>query len=82
MLQIIRRELEVLCLPDRVPKNIIIDVTNLDVGDSFHVEDLQLDENTEVLADVNFTIVTILSTKAETAEGEEGAGGEEGAEGG
>jgi large subunit ribosomal protein L25 len=81
MLQIIRRELEVLCLPDRVPANITIDVTNLDVGDSIHVEDLQLDENIEVSAEVNFTILTILSTKAEAAEGAAGEGEGEGAEG-
>jgi large subunit ribosomal protein L25 len=79
MLQIIRRELEVLCLPDQVPGNITIDVTNLDVGDSIHVEDLQLDENIEVSADVNFTILTILSTKAESLAEEEGQ--EEGADG-
>jgi len=82
MLQIIRREMEVLCLPDQVPENITIDVTDLDVGDSFHVEDLQLDENIEVPADVNFTILTVLSTKAESAAEEEGEEGEEeGAEG-
>jgi large subunit ribosomal protein L25 len=79
MLQIIRRELEVLCLPDRVPGNITIDVTNLDIGDSIHVEDLQLDENIEVSAEVNFTILTILSTKAESAAEEEAE--EEGADG-
>jgi large subunit ribosomal protein L25 len=79
MLQIIRRELEVLCLPDQVPGNITIDVTNLDIGDSIHVEDLQLEENIEVLAEVNFTILTILSTKAESAAEEEAE--EEGADG-
>lgn len=84
MLQIIRRELEVLSLPDQIPENIAIDITDLDIGDSFHVEDLQLEENVEVPADVNFTILTILTTKAEEEEVEEGEGeeeeGEEGAD--
>lgn len=73
MLQIIRRELEVLCLPDQIPENITIDVTNLDIGDSFHVEELQLEGDIEVPAEVNFTILTVLSTKVEEeeAEGEE-----------
>ncbi len=75
MLQIIRRELEVLCLPDQIPESITIDITDLDVGDSFHVEELQLEENIEVPAEVNFTILTILSTKAEATE-EEGEEGE------
>ncbi len=73
MLQIIRRELEVFCLPDQIPEKIVIDITDLDVGDSFHVEELQLEGDIEVPAEVNFTILTILSTKVEeeAAEGEE-----------
>lgn len=79
MLQIIRRELEVFCLPDQIPENITIDITNLDVGHSFHVEELQLGGNIEVPAEVNFTILTILSAKAEEAEAAEGAEGAESA---
>jgi large subunit ribosomal protein L25 len=86
MLQIIRRELEVLCLPNQVPENITIDVSDLEIGDSLHVEDLLLEEDVEVPADVNFTILTVLSPKAEEeeeeVEGEEEEGvAEEGAEG-
>ncbi len=68
MLQIIRRELEVFSLPDRIPENITIDITDLDIGDSFHVEDLQLEGEIEIPADVNFTILTVLSPMAEEAE--------------
>ncbi|MBR9984996.1 MAG: 50S ribosomal protein L25/general stress protein Ctc [Desulfosarcina sp.] len=80
-LQIIRRELEVFCLPDQVPENISIDITALEIGDSFHVEELPLDEAVEIPADVNFTILTILSPTAEEeeeVEGEEEEGEEEG----
>ena len=79
MLQIIRRELEVFCLPGQVPENITIDVTDLDIGDSFHVQDLPLEGDLEMPADVNFTILTILATKAEEeeVEGEEEEGLEE-----
>jgi large subunit ribosomal protein L25 len=71
MLQIIRREMEVLCLPDQIPEKITIDITGLNVGDSVHVGDIQLPDGVEVPADVNFTVLTILSTKAEAAEAEE-----------
>lgn len=71
MLQIIRRELEVLCLPNRIPEKITIDIAGMDIGDSFHVGDIQLPEGVEVPAEVNFTVLTILSTKAEAAEEEE-----------
>jgi large subunit ribosomal protein L25 len=85
MLQLIRRELEVLCLPDQIPEKITIDITDLEIGDSVHIEDLPLDEAVEIPGDVNFTILTILSPTAEEeeeeVEGEEEEGEEEGAEG-
>lgn len=73
MLQIIRRELEVFCLPDQIPETITVDITDMDIGDSLHVEDLELEGDVEVPAEVNFTILTILSPKAEEeeVEGEE-----------
>ncbi|WP_413815217.1 50S ribosomal protein L25/general stress protein Ctc [Desulfosarcina sp.] len=84
MLQLIRRELEVFCLPDQIPENITIDITVLEIGDSFHVEDLPLEGAVEIPADTNFTILTILSPTAEEeeeVEGEEEEGEEEGEEG-
>ncbi len=82
-LQMVRRELEVLCLPMEIPEAIEIDVTEFDIGDSFHVKDIPLEGNIEIQADVNFTVVTILSPKKEEVveeieeEGEEVAEGEE-----
>jgi large subunit ribosomal protein L25 len=78
MLQIIRRDLEVLCLPIAIPQTITIDISQLDVGQSVHVEDIQLGEGVEVPHDVNFTILTILSQMKAEAEGAEE--GEEAAE--
>ena len=83
-LQMVRREIEVLCLPTEIPESIEIDVTEFDIGDSFHVKDISLEGNVEIQADVNFTVVTILSPKKEEEvveeieeEGEEVAEGEE-----
>ena len=61
MLQIIRRELEVLCLPDDIPESIEIDITELDMGESVHVEDVPLTGDVEIPHEVNFTVLTILS---------------------
>ena len=85
LLQLIRRELEVLCLPLNIPDALEVDTTNLDIGDSLHVEDIPHGEGVEIAADVNFTVVTVLSPKAEAEleeveEVEEGEEGEEGAE--
>ncbi len=83
VLQFVRRELEVLCMPTDIPEEIEIDVTDLDIGDSVHVEEISLKGDVEILFDTNFTILTVLSPKAEEEpeeeEGEE-VEGEEGAE--
>ncbi|MGD9364184.1 MAG: 50S ribosomal protein L25/general stress protein Ctc [Desulfobacteraceae bacterium] len=91
MLQIIRRELEVLCLPNAIPQEITIDITDLDVGNSVHVEDINLEGDVEIPHEVDFTVLTILSPKKaeeeaveeeeeELVEAEEIAEAEEGAE--
>jgi large subunit ribosomal protein L25 len=65
MLDIVRRELELLCLPGDIPEAIEIDISDLDIGDAIHIEDIPLGENIEISADVNFTVVTVLTPKAE-----------------
>jgi large subunit ribosomal protein L25 len=70
MLQVIRRELEVLCLHQKIPEAFEIDITDLDVGDSVHVQELPLGDGVEIPADVNFTVLTILSPK-KAEEGDE-----------
>lgn len=82
MLQVIRRELEVLCLPMDVPEAIDIDVTNLAVGDAVHVEEIPVEGDIEIPHDVNFTVVTVLAptkVEEEVVEEEEGEELEEGA---
>lgn len=84
LLQVVRRELEVLCMPLETPDSIKIDVTDLDVGDSVHVEEIEI-EGVEIPSDVNFTVLTIVAPKAsvgsdEEEEGEEGEATEEAAE--
>ena len=88
LLQYVRRELDVLCLPTAIPESIEVDITDLDIGDSIHVEDISLSGDIEISADTNFTVLTILAPKVEEVpveeeeleEGEEVAEGEEAAE--
>lgn len=66
ILQIIRRELEISCKPSDAPETIQIDITDLDVGDSVHVNELDLGENISIPHEVNFTVITIIApTSAE-----------------
>ena len=77
MLQVIRHEIEAYCIPSAIPEVIEIDISDLDIGDSVHVEDIEVEGDVELVHDVNFTILTILSIRKEeeeeVEEGEEGA---------
>lgn len=77
-LQVIRHELEVICLPTAVPQSIEIDVTALNIGDVIHVEEVAAPEGAEIPFDVNFTVLTVKGHKVEEeeTEGEEGGEGE------
>jgi len=81
LIQIVRRELEVICLPHDIPEKIEIDVTDLDIGESIHVSEISLPEGIKIPYDVDFTVITVVQSKAyETEETEEDAEEEEGAE--
>jgi large subunit ribosomal protein L25 len=71
VLQIVRRELEVLCLPAEIPESFEIDITDLDIGDSIHVDEIPLEGEIEIPTAMNFTVLTILSPKVEAVEVEE-----------
>jgi large subunit ribosomal protein L25 len=70
ILQIIRRELEVYCLPANIPEQIEIDITELDMGDSVHVSEVALPQSVEIPYEVDFTILTVVSPKMEEPEEE------------
>ena len=81
VLELPLRQIMLHCLPMRLPTEISVDVSHLDIGDSIHVSDLSLDEDIEILDDLERTIATVsqprvLLEEEEAAEGEEGEEGE------
>lgn len=64
-LQLVRNELEVSCLPTQVPQSIDIDVTELAIGDTLHIQEVTAPEGVELVHDVNFTVLTLSVVKAE-----------------
>lgn len=70
-LQVIRHELEVYCLPTAIPQAIEIDVTDMNIGDVLHVEEIPVPTGVEIPHEVNFTVVTVVGFKAEEEEGAE-----------
>ena len=60
VLNIVRHELELLCKPDSIPNAIEVDILNLDIAHSIHINDIKLPEHTKTaIKDRNFTLVTI-----------------------
>jgi len=66
ILQIVRRNLEVKCLPTQIPKSIPLDITQLGIGQSIHVEDIALSEGLSIPHDVNYTVVAVIPPKGAT----------------
>ena len=64
ILEQIRRVIQIQCLPGDIPKSFDIDVSSLKIGDSIHVQDIQV-EKAKILADTNFTIATVVPPVAE-----------------
>lgn len=67
-LQVIRKELEVYCLPNAIPGAIEIDVAALEIGDVIHINDLTLPAGVEVPHEANFTVITCVGHKSEESE--------------
>lgn len=59
LLQYGTREIEIQCLPDRVPGHVEVDVSGLEIGRAIHVGDLSLGEGVEVLNDAGELIATV-----------------------
>ena len=85
ILEEILREINIECLPTDIPNSFSVDVAELEIGHSIHVNVLEAEEGITILHDDEETIVTILAPKVEEVvveeeeiEGEEGV--EEGAE--
>jgi large subunit ribosomal protein L25 len=76
-LQVIRHELEVVCLPTAIPSAIEVDVTDMEIGDVVHIADLTLPAGIEVPHEVNFTVITLTGRTVEEEGTEEAEGAEE-----
>lgn len=69
VLNIVRHDLELICDANRIPDQIEIDVTGLDVGASIHISALTLPEGSvSAITDRDFTIATIVAPSAMKSE--------------
>ncbi|MDH4230440.1 MAG: 50S ribosomal protein L25 [Nitrospirota bacterium] len=73
ILQHALREVEIECLPDKIPGKIEIDISKLELGQSIHVSDLKFEEGIKVLTDAGDVIVTVVAPVEEAAPAAEAA---------
>lgn len=67
VINFVTHAVEVLCPPDNIPAEIVIDLAGKGIGDSVHANDIKLPEGVAAVNKSNFTIVTIAPpTKADT----------------
>ncbi len=72
------REIELSCLPTAIPREIQVDVSGLNLGDSIHIRDLGLPEGVDLVSDPDLSVVSVVAPRAteEEAAAEEAAEGE------
>ncbi len=75
ILQPVRREIEVRCLPTDIPEFVSVDVTSLGIHDAVHVSQIALPSGVEAVFDDDFAVVTVIQPSVEEAR----AGATEGA---
>jgi large subunit ribosomal protein L25 len=67
ILQYHLREIEIECLPDKVPGHVDIDASGLEIGQSLHVRDLKLGEDIRVITEPGEVIVNVIAPLVEAA---------------
>jgi len=65
ILQNVLREIEIECLPDKIPGHVKIDISGLEIGQSLHVGDLKLEEGIKVLTDSGEVIANVIAPAVE-----------------
>jgi large subunit ribosomal protein L25 len=61
------REIEIQCLPDKIPGHVEVNVSGLETGKAIHVSDLVLGEGIKVLSDPGDLIATVTAPIVEEA---------------
>ncbi|MCL4490559.1 MAG: 50S ribosomal protein L25 [Nitrospirae bacterium] len=67
------REVEIECLPDKIPGHFDVDVSNLGIGHSIHVRDLKIGDGIRVLTDLDEVLAGVISVKEEVVAAPEAA---------
>ena len=82
VLQMVVREIPVSCFPADIPSKLVVDVSQLEVGDSIKIQEVELPEKVSLSTEENYAIISIVGRAPEEEEEveeieEEGAEGDE-----
>lgn len=65
-LNVVRHTVKLKCKANKIPEEIVVDLTGKDIGDSIHISHVQLPNGARpVIRDRDFTIATVAGRKAE-----------------
>lgn len=73
LLQVQKHDIEVRCLPDRLPALIEADISHLEIGNGLTAGELHMPEGVEMLTEPSEVIAVILAVKTPLTEEESGA---------
>lgn len=65
ILQHVLREIEIKCLPDKIPGHLEADISKLEIGQYIHVKDIQVGEGIEVITTPDEIIVNVVAPAVE-----------------
>jgi large subunit ribosomal protein L25 len=72
VLNVVRHDLELICDAARIPDQITISLTGLEIGDSLHISNVDLPEGSKsAIDDRDFTIATVVAPSAMKSEEDE-----------
>ena len=72
VLNVVRHEIELICLADQIPDQLVADLTGYDIGDSMHISAIQLPEGViPTITDRDFTVATVAAPAVLVVEEEE-----------
>ena len=74
---VIRRTVEIECLPSEIPDSLSIDVNALDINQNFHVSDLEIPENIKLITSPKSSLCVVNEITEEESKSEPGEQKEE-----
>ena len=71
VLDVILHEVRVKCVPSKIPASFEIDISGLEIGDSLHADEIEVEDEVQLLTDAIRTLCLVAAPRVEEVEEEE-----------